>query len=305
MPRPWLRWLILAFWVATSSWLAWGVALRPLLHRDEPPPYAISLVDEAQRGYEIHWTVLHTAATGGGTHTEIYRGVSSVRHHPADDTFELRVRITRPVAEAPQSAATLVVLKRVDSLQRVSRQGELRQVEVELEFLAVVQERVLPAEAFCRGVIRDGHFSGSYKLSVAGLSLQRDIEPVPVSSTGAVLTPLHPVNRVDGIRPGQEWSEPLFDPLRVIVGELQKAGVPSGLLPADRQPVLHARVLPEPQPLNWNKHDVHCYVIVYREQDEVRARTWVETTTGAVLRQEVISAYGTMEFVRESPVDGL
>ena len=47
--------LIVAFWVATMSWLGYR-DLRPILLPGQPPPYTIDLADEAQ-AHVVRWQV--------------------------------------------------------------------------------------------------------------------------------------------------------------------------------------------------------------------------------------------------------
>src|SRR4051812_6142218 len=119
MPRPWIRCLILAFWLSTTVSLLWVKTVRPLLRSHEPPPVSIDLVDEAQRGpQEIHWSVRHIHGTGAGQQVETFRGISSIRYHAEDDTFELRVRLSRAfVGEANETGGAFVPIKSMESVQ--------------------------------------------------------------------------------------------------------------------------------------------------------------------------------------------
>jgi hypothetical protein len=298
MPRPLFSALIVGFWLCATASLFWFETVRPLLRSDDPPPYAIDLVDEAQRGpQEIHWTVRHIRRVGGKEQVDNYRAVTSIRHHPQDDTFEMRVRLTRPLGnDSSEDGNQVPQLKRLESVQFVTREGVLRRVE----FFLVLG----PFEAVFKGEVRDGKFYGHYSVGLGGQpGLERDTEPVPVSATGSVLTPLHPVKRIRNIHPDQRWSLPQVDPLRdVMRAEAARYGV-SNVVRNDPQPLLDAVVLPEAQNLRWNGHDLPCWVIEYREKGELRARTWVEATSGLVLRQEAIHDGETWEFQRDTGID--
>lgn len=107
--------------------------------------------------------------------------------------------------------------------------------------------------------------------------IQLDLPPTPVSHTGSVLMPLHPVSRVSGLRPGQHWHQPLVDPLRDSFAAL----------PGTRS--LNAYVLPQPQMLKWGTSETSCLVIEYTDdENEPMGRTWVERSTNNVLQQEAI-----------------
>jgi hypothetical protein len=105
------------------------------------------------------------------------------------------------------------------------------------------------------------------------------LQPIAVSGGACVLTPLHPANRIKGLRPGAAWREPLVDPIKDAFAAALPGGEPG------REVVLNARVLPETRPLTWNGRDAPCLVIEY-EGEHVSARTWVKADDGLVLQQE-------------------
>jgi hypothetical protein len=105
------------------------------------------------------------------------------------------------------------------------------------------------------------------------------LEPVPVARTGSILNPLHPVNRIKGLRPGQTWRMPLLDPLDKARGGWEK------LLGKNDTTFLNARVLPQPQLLPDSPRPIPCLVIEYDDED-IKPRTWVQLQSGLVLRQE-------------------
>jgi hypothetical protein len=90
-----------------------------------------------------------------------------------------------------------------------------------------------------------------------------------------VLLPVHPLNRLQGLRPGQTWTVPGLDPL---------VSFPLGSM---RVVELRARVLDEPAIVHWKNRDWHCWVVEYKG-DGQEARTWVEREGGLVLRQETV-----------------
>ena len=57
MPPRWLCFLIVGFWLATTGWLVW-CEVREEIAGDDPPPYVIDIVDEAQpENTRIRWQV--------------------------------------------------------------------------------------------------------------------------------------------------------------------------------------------------------------------------------------------------------
>jgi hypothetical protein len=265
---------IIAFWLGTTGWLLWR-DLWPSWRSGEPPPYTIDLVEEVQRGRDntVLWAVLD------GDH-EVMQARSWVEHR-ADDTFVLRLDFKpRPAFGKP--AGLLAKRHPVSSMLRVTRDGSL----CELEVRAAVEEalgRPLAGEVLLAGQVRGERFYPHLRVECAGqVVLDSDLRPVEVSYHGSVLVPSHPVNRIQGLRPGQSWRMPEVDPFA--------AGL--GLTDAVRQ--LNARVLPEPRVLEWRGKSKTCLVIEYEGADE-KASTWVEVGSGLVQRQE--AAFGGSRLV--------
>jgi hypothetical protein len=119
-----------------------------------------------------------------------------------------------------------------------------------------------------------------------------DLAPVAVSAHGSVLLPLHPVNRIQGLRPGQHWRQPVVDPLA------DSLALFKSLAPAGEARFLDATVRPRGQILSRQGRPTPCLVIDYRGE-EMEARTWVEEDSGLVLRQEVTAEGGHWVMRRE------
>jgi hypothetical protein len=144
------------------------------------------------------------------------------------------------------------------------------------------------------GEVRQGRFFPHLRAEIPEeLAREADLPPVEVSHHGSVLLPLHPVNRIQGLRPGQTWRMPLVDPLADSLA-VMRPGLGSG------PRFLAARVLPElqmlpQQPRQQGRNGIpkrhtsaSCLVIEYQDE-EMSARTWVEEDTGRVLLQEASS----------------
>jgi hypothetical protein len=115
------------------------------------------------------------------------------------------------------------------------------------------------------------------------------LNPVPVAAHGNVLNPLHPLNRLRGLRAGQHWVQPMVDPLLLAVSSSV-----SSLLTPPAVGQLDADV--EPTVLRWNDVEVLCWRIDYRERTaKVAARTWVRREDGLVLQQE--ASHAGMELI--------
>ena len=280
MPPRWLSVLIVVFWLATTGWLVYQVVWLPLAP-GQPPPYTIDLEDEVlTKQAHIHWTVSYN------DHPWL-RAQTWVEFMPEDDTFALTAQINpgapnlKEEADGAAPFAGLVQLASSTSIYRVSRNGDLRSVSVQFTVEAHAAGVVLPGDGSLEGEVRDGRFYSRLRVSsplLTGRSIEKQLDPVVVAGHGSVLSPLHPVNRIEGLHPGQTWRLPLVDPIKDALTALA-SGQPG------EEIVLTARVLPGTQMLTWNNHPVECLVIDY-QGDDVTAKTWVQVGTGVVLRQE-------------------
>jgi hypothetical protein len=277
MPNRWLCLAIVAFWLSTTGWLFWTDVL-PDLTPGQPPPFTIDLLDEVNSEHpDVIWTVYSNGRLSHSATTWVRRPTGPapawVRHPLPSEAFELGVEMRerpRNAGEPPE----LVELRRLHSVHFVTQRGDLIATRSELDAAAGRLE--FTVEAF--GEVIDGQFVSRCR---AGGALDRELPPVPVSRHGSFLNPLHPVTRIRGVRPGQEWDLPLVDPLADALAAASPLGAP------ERDRRLHARVLPELQELAWRKHrrPIPCLVIEYAGK-RTEARTWIEPNTGLVLRQE-------------------
>jgi len=287
MPPRWLSIPIIIFWLGTTGWLLYQ-DVWPLLLPGQAPPYTIDLEDEVQTNQaHVRWTVSYNELP-------YLRAETWVRPEPSDDTFTLVAEIT-PLAGAKEGEAAadpfggVIQISKVTSEYRVARNGDLIGVSFEFDGAASFHGVVIPGKGSLTGTVRDGalfaHLHAESPL-LAGKPIDADLDPVPVSRHGSVLSPLHPVNRIEGLRPGQTWQLPLVDPLNTAFGALLQKYL-GELAPgaSDREIIVTARVLPQKQILTWDNQPVECLVIEY-EADDVSAKTWVEANSGRVLCQE-------------------
>jgi len=291
VPPRWLTIVIVGCWLCTSGWLAYQ-EIWPLL-LPGAPPYAIDLEDEVQTAHaHVHWTVTYNDR-------ERLRAETWVEPDPADDdAFFVWARVRPPEVSAARDAAAprllngLVTVGRLSSAYRVSRAGNMRSVKFEFafEFHALL---TVPVSGALTGDVRDGRLFSRLHADVpypVG-EIDEDLKPVPAPGHGSVLSPLHPANRLAGLRPGQSWRQPVVDPLMEAFKALaQKKSEELGLkaLPidlGDDDAEVVAAVLPEPQTLTRNGRPVACLVVEYRGK-RLTARTWVQADDGLVLRQE-------------------
>ncbi len=299
MPSRWLRWLIILFWLATTSWLFWH-DLRPRWLPGDAPALLPDDVDEVNTPTQqnIPWTVLRQK--DGKTET-IFRATTTVKYQRDDDTYTLLAELKAVTFPKIQEVYVGKVFKidKVSSWYRVDRAGRLHSLEAEVTVTPAGLKGLLGSWLPSRSSSKPGGPSGSDPLTLTlsgevhgdqffahcqakGLGrvepLRFDLPPTTLSHTGSVLMPMHPVNHLRRLYPGRSWRQPLVDPLRDAF-----PGLSGGVR------WLHARVLPRPQPLKVGDNEISCLVIEYtNDENETIGRTWVERDSDRVLQQEAI-----------------
>jgi hypothetical protein len=278
MPRRSFSLAIVAFWLATMAWLAYR-EIGPLLRAGQPPPFAIDLADEAQlHAPRIRWAILRVV---NGEETRIGRARTWVTYRAADDSYELH----NQTEQLTLGGLVLSVrVPRMETVYRVGRDGDLRQMTTELTAHVRAPVAVLEIKASVEGAVRQERFFSRGMVEAGGWGRHElTLQPVAVSALGTVLNPLHPVNRITGLRPGQQWRMPLVNPLVDAV-----AATVADKLPLFKQGprFLNAAVLNQSRLLSYEGRTVSCLVIEYRGDDDLTATTWVRESDGLVLRQE-------------------
>ena len=94
---------------------------------------------------------------------------------------------------------------------------------------------------------------------------------------GSVLNPMHLVNKITGLREGQQWSVPLADPMAAGLAGI--TGKSQALSSVDASVTSVT--------LNWHEQEVPCFRIDYQGQGRKGdATTWVRQRDSVVLCQE-------------------
>jgi hypothetical protein len=286
--------LIGAFWLASVGYLAYH-EWWPWLRADSPPPFTVELADEAAP-QSAQWSVLRGGQKIGAVTTRM-----SVRK---DDTFELTSHVKNlDLSVSALGFAARVKVQRLVTVQHVTREGKLLDVESRLEMSIGALGQTFDLQARVEGDVRDGALHARCELESPLCKMKQELEPVPLPS-GGVLNPMQPVARLK-VRPGQRWKITNVDPLgdainasfRQLLGQLQGA---TARFRANVSPprVLLAEVLSEPQTMTFKGQPVSCLVIEYRSAD-VTGSTWVRESDGKVLKQEVTGFGETVTLLRE------
>ncbi len=305
MPPRWLSGIIVVFWLATTGWLFWH-DLLPRWLAGEPPLFLPDFVDEVHQknanALPISWIVERTDEKQN-TPYPVFHASTSVKHHQDEDAYSLNATLdaTKDPKLRPVTVLRVLRVNGLTSSYLVNRSGQLLALDAEVRVrfeiglpglgqIFMQHPHPFPNDASSEqitlkiwGEVRDRQFFAHCSASAKSLDkpIQFDLPPVAVSYKGSVLMPLHPVNHIRGLRPGQSWRQPLVDPLHDAFTSL--TGFSSGVR------WLNARVLPQPEMLKVDDHMTRCLVIEYTNDDnETMGRTWVEQEGERVLQQEAI-----------------
>jgi hypothetical protein len=266
------------------AWLFWREIAAELVP-GQPPPFTIDLADEAQlRAPRIRWTVLRATSQG---EKRIGKARTWVTYRSDDNTFEMHIEIEDLVLS---SGLFTVRVPQLASMYRVDCDGRLQEITGRGRATLAVPLLTSPVElkGQLTGAVRQGRFWPRCQVEAPAFGrLEPEMKSVEVSAHGSVLNPLHPVNRIAGLRPGQRWRMPRVDPLAesVVATAVDYLKIPA-LDPGPRS--LDAQVLPQARSLLWRNREVPCLVIEYRSND-LAGCTWVRHSDGLVLRHEAAS----------------
>jgi hypothetical protein len=175
------------------------------------------------------------------------------------------------------------LVRKMSSVYRVNAAGDLLGLSVHIEgepelpaiFKILSSRFILDLE----GEVVSGRLAPRLSVKVEGNDpFERTLPEVSISRGGAVLLPLHPVNRIRGLSLGQTWRVSVVDPVQDSLEAL--FGTHAG------PRLLQAHVRPELENFSWGRRlDVPCLVIDYTG-DDFTACTWVAQDRGLVLCQE-------------------
>jgi hypothetical protein len=290
MPPRWVSAVIIAGWIASVVWL-FRLEIWPSLEPGAPPPFTIDLVDEAQTttNQAIRWGVTQNG------HDTFLVARTSVEHRAKENDFTLRADFTSPESRdrPPAADAQKITIRRMSSAYRVTPEGQLLDLEVAMGFF--YKPTKLDCDMRVSGAVRNGQFVPRYEIT-SPYPLSFSLPPVAVSSQGSVVMPLHPVNKIGGLKPGQQWRVPVFDPVSDSMASMTGG--------AGEVRFLRAKVRPQTETLHWNNADTPCLVIDYQEENERRedkmtAETWVRAADGLVIKQIADISGTRWEMTRE------
>lgn len=279
-----LVWLVMTGY---SLWRDW----EPYVRGQGPPVVAIDLADEAAQAIPARWTIWRGDQPIGRLSTHM-------SYREADDTFAFE-HLYRQLQLS--TAGVQVEVPQLDLHQRLTRSGDL----VEQQWRGHLEVQVwglrLKVSVHLVGSVVNGQLEPVVSWVSPWGSGTRHLPPTPVAR-GQPLNPLLPVNRLASLRPGRRWQVHEDNPLQTALQEwLRSAAAEYGLSlpPADTAAPLIGEVLSEPRTLFWDHREVLCWVIEYRREETLAARTWVRCQDGKVLLQEAFGQGEHLRLVRE------
>ncbi|HEY7424802.1 MAG TPA: hypothetical protein VH682_11280 [Gemmataceae bacterium] len=304
MPPRWLSAGIVAWWLAMMGWLFWH-ELWPNWRPGEPPQFHIDLVEEVRHRERppTYWNV-HHQNKGDAKPRDTFRAKTWTDYQQEDDTFTFHAELMAQKTSLKLFGFKVTLMK---SAYRVNRAGQLRDLEFKVNFSLQTpsggekkfweqqDNTEPPVQLKLWGEVRDDQFFAHCRADVllATKHLEMDLPPAPVSHHASVLLPLHPVNRIHGLRPGQSWRQPLVDPIGDAFSALGAGG---GIH------YINARVLPQPQVLTGGGDPkMTCLVIEYEDEGQLVGRTWVEQDSELVQQQEAILDGDHWTMKRDNP----
>jgi hypothetical protein len=304
MPPRYLSCIILAFWLATTSYFFYR-DLWPRIHPEDKPPFSINLADEARTPPLLAaWIIHHNGERIGRATTlwEVFRngqtaGEAFTLVRPCDEdgrAFEIYTNIRFRKFTHTIGPVDLHV-RRMDSMYRVTAEGGLLALDTEV-LIEVDDGRSLTVHV--EGEVENGKLTPKWVANTPIGKFERTTEPVDVSSHHSMLNPMQPWNRLIDVQENQTWRIALFDPLADSVSDTVATMVP-GVASQVQVRYLEAGVLAATEDRRWDNREVACLVIEYRDQDEkVSGKTYVRKSDGLVVRQEATRGADTMALER-------
>lgn len=285
MPPRWLSLLIIAAWLATTGWLVWTDVL-PRLMPGTPPAFSVLIVEEAdQQRASVRWTASRNGTKTFTVHTQV-KGVGQERYDLKADYEPYRA--PQQTTPSPPVEMGGLLVSRFASTYRVNAEGDL------LRLTSVIEGRsagkllggvVGDFVARVRADVENGRMRPVVTVAQGVLSYDYPLaEASGPSRGGAVLMPLQPVNRLNGLNPGQRWTMTRFDPLGAVMGDGGK--------------MLRGAVRGETEELQRGAMTETCLVIDYSGEG-IDGATWVRQKDGLVLRQEAKVGNDRWVIVRE------
>jgi hypothetical protein len=284
MPTRTITIAIVVFWLGMLAWLM-HAEVWPRIQPGQPPSFTMDLMDDTQAmPVPTRWIVVHSY----GDDVKVdYSMSSSIAHNSDDDTFELFCRL-EPKRGGSQ-ADQFLKMKKLETLYKLRREGtavRLWRITARFTQLRGVFGEAGPVTGFV-GEVDDSLCR--FRSEDEDGNLQGESVAVEVTWNGVVLLPLHPLHRIESLRPGQRWGCNLFDPIASTArGEPHLVWV-------------NARVRSQTEVLTWLGQNRVCLVIDYEgDGGAIQCSTWVDTADSRVIKMTArLGDRASWEMIRE------
>ncbi len=280
MESRWFNTVVVLVWLSTTSWLVVSKVIPPL-RRGEPPNYWSMYSEDAKEAKPVAWEMSLNGNPLGWAVSRLTRTVADITEVHSQIHFQ-----HIPLAEL--SPAWMKVLLRQATVEPIDN--------VQMDAFSVLVIDTLGHLNSFKSILRvPGLASESISISgrVQGSLLKievgsNEITPIYLPPDALVADELSPQAHLGNLHMGQEWTVPVFSPLR------------PPLNPVD---ILQARVESR-DVLMWEGETVGVFVVVYRSdsgsaQHDSRSKLWV-CDDGTVLKQEVSVLGSRLVFTRSS-----
>jgi hypothetical protein len=275
MGSRWFNSVVVLFWLSTMTWLVVAKVVPPL-RRGDPPSYQSMYsagsndnVDEQPVGWEmtlngkpLGWAVNKVARMGTGV-TEVRSRIHFDRI-PLQEFSPTWTKILLNTIAPPDDGTQMDV----SSSLEIDPLGHLNRFNSSLRVAGMRDSVRISGVARASRLIINVE-SGSTQSPSYEAYLPRD---------ALVADELSPQSRITGLQLNQQWTVPVFSPLRP---------------PTNPVEILQAKVESR-QPIEWEGKVTGAYEVVYRSDSgsvlysskEARSKLWVRDD-GLVLKQEV------------------
>lgn len=290
MGSRWMGAVIVLFWLSTMGWLVESKVLPPL-KRGDPPDYRSMYSDDPfeedpvgwdmmLNGKPIGWAVNWSRKLANGTSRSYHTtDLDSHIHFDRIPVQELSPAWMKVLWRAPPETTDDTKMD-VHSRLSIDSLGHLANFKSSLKIAGMRDSIKINGDvhaSMLKVTVEAGHFQDRFETYLPSDALVTD--------------ELSPQSRMTGLRVGQEWTVPVFSPLRPPNAPIE---------------ILQARV-EKSDPLVWEDRAVPVCQVIYRSDSgsamsssrEPRTKLWVDEN-GAVLRQEVSVLGSKFVFARMS-----
>jgi hypothetical protein len=278
MESRWFNTVVVLVWLSTTSWLVVSKVIPPL-RRGEPPNYWSMYSDEGKGPKAVAWDMSLNGNSLGWAVSRLTKTAAEITEVHSQIHFQ-----HIPLAElspAWMKALLRQAVEPVDSMQM----DAFSKLDIDTLGHLNAFHSILRVPGVQDAITMSGRVQGSLlKLEVQST----EITPIYLPPDALVADELSPQSRMGNLHLGQEWTVPVFSPLR------------PPLNPVD---ILQARVESR-DVLMWEGETAGVFVVVYRAdsgsaQHDPRAKLWVRDD-GTVLKQEVSVLGSHLVFTRLS-----